>query len=460
MVAGYKIWLVVMAAFIIPRSVATWTTPENISNTSLKSNRADMAVDRNGHLHVVWGDFYTIPNEPGDILYRHFDGDTWSGTVSVSNDTTESWRPKIAVDTVGHPHVIWEDWGHWTRPKIRYSRFDGDSFTTPFNLSDSLSGAHPFARIGGIAVDRLNNVHVVWSDEISGMLEVYHTKREGNSWSDPVNISNNQLGMSAMPEIAIDSSDCLHVVWLDYRNSQDEDSCEIYYSKSEGDTWTTPINISNIPGQSWDEQMAVSQEGYPHVVWSEESCHLYYSFFDGSSWSTPYYLNDVTGEDEGYSPDLAVDAGGNVHVVWGGDGPELWHTFYNGIIWSAPFDVSGSPRNSVLADIVTDQSGWIHCVWGESGEIWYSNHFVICGDCNGDENITFADALYVKDYYFQIPPGSPAPIGEGDVNLDGRITFADALYIKNYYFQTPPGFPAPCEPPLSTPPFGERCMEK
>jgi len=73
-----------------------------------------------------------------------------------------------------------------------------------------------------------------------------------------------------------------------------------------------------------------------------------------------------------------------------------------------------------------------------------------CGDCNGDGVINFGDALHVKNYYYQTPPGSPAPIGEGDVNVDGKIDFADALYLKNYYYQTPPGSPAPCEPSVTT----------
>jgi len=70
-----------------------------------------------------------------------------------------------------------------------------------------------------------------------------------------------------------------------------------------------------------------------------------------------------------------------------------------------------------------------------------------CGDCNGDGTVTFADALYLKNYYYQTPPGSPPPICNGDVNLDGFVNFADALYIKNYYYQTPPGSPPPCQPP-------------
>jgi plastocyanin len=77
---------------------------------------------------------------------------------------------------------------------------------------------------------------------------------------------------------------------------------------------------------------------------------------------------------------------------------------------------------------------------------WLEPVPIECGDVNADGRVTFADALYIKNYYFQTPPGSPAPVGEGDVNEDGRVTFADALYIKNYYFQTPPGSSAPCEP--------------
>jgi hypothetical protein len=84
------------------------------------------------------------------------------------------------------------------------------------------------------------------------------------------------------------------------------------------------------------------------------------------------------------------------------------------------------------------------------GPVWsFETLAFACGDCNADGRVTFADALYLKNYYYQTPPGSPAPIGDGDVNVDGRVTFADALYLKNYYYQTPPGAPPPCEPGLS-----------
>jgi|GEM_PF-3044625 len=134
----------------------------------------------------------------------------------------------------------------------------------------------------------------------------------------------------------------------------------------------------------------------------------------------------------------SIDGGSSWVLVWGG--PVA--TAYS---WTVPGTLSDTCKVKVIA---VDGSGNLN-------EDISDGYFAIgavfaCGDCNGDGTISFADALYLRNYYYQTPPGSPAPIGEGDVNLDGVITFADALYIKNYYYQTPPGSPPPCEPSVTT----------
>lgn len=83
-----------------------------------------------------------------------------------------------------------------------------------------------------------------------------------------------------------------------------------------------------------------------------------------------------------------------------------------------------------------------------SGPIWNFRTEAVqiaCGDCNGDERVTVADAVYIVSYIYG---SGPAPLGEGDVNVDTRITVADAVYLVGYIYG---GGPAPCEPPVTSP---------
>ena len=77
-----------------------------------------------------------------------------------------------------------------------------------------------------------------------------------------------------------------------------------------------------------------------------------------------------------------------------------------------------------------------------------------CGDCNGDERVTVADATYLVSFIYR---GGPAPVGSGDVNLDGRHTIADGTYLVAFVYR---GGPPPCEPSLGNAPLrSERSTE-
>ena len=64
----------------------------------------------------------------------------------------------------------------------------------------------------------------------------------------------------------------------------------------------------------------------------------------------------------------------------------------------------------------------------------------ICGDANGDEEVTIADAVYLVNYLFNNGP-APQPAEAGDANCDGEVAIADVVYIVNYLFRDgpPPG---------------------
>jgi hypothetical protein len=77
-----------------------------------------------------------------------------------------------------------------------------------------------------------------------------------------------------------------------------------------------------------------------------------------------------------------------------------------------------------------------------------------CGDCNGDENISVADGIYLVTYIYR--DGSE-PLGPGDVNSDGVVSIADAIYLVSYIYRG--GSPL-CNPPGSAAPFKPQRMER
>lgn len=64
----------------------------------------------------------------------------------------------------------------------------------------------------------------------------------------------------------------------------------------------------------------------------------------------------------------------------------------------------------------------------------------ICGDADGNQSVSIADAVYIITYIFGGGP-APVPLESGEVNCDGNVSISDAVYLINYIFG---GGTAPC----------------
>ncbi|HEX9916666.1 MAG TPA: choice-of-anchor Q domain-containing protein [candidate division Zixibacteria bacterium] len=75
----------------------------------------------------------------------------------------------------------------------------------------------------------------------------------------------------------------------------------------------------------------------------------------------------------------------------------------------------------------------------------YENAGFICGDANGDGQITVSDVVYLINYLFKGGPPPECPpqpyLSCGDANCDGKVTVSDVIYLINYLFKggPPPG---------------------
>ena len=170
----------------------SWSNWTNISNVNGYSQvYPSIAIDSNNNLHVVWSG-----KDPGtsdyQIKYSKFDGTSWSNWINISNiDEDQQLYPSIAIDSNNNLHVVWQGSDNTSSGyyQVKYSKFDGTSWSNWINISNI---NRCYQQYPSIAIDNNNNLHVVWQGSDNTHIDkqqIKYSKFDGTSWSNWINIS-------------------------------------------------------------------------------------------------------------------------------------------------------------------------------------------------------------------------------------------------------------------------------
>jgi hypothetical protein len=304
----------------------TWTT-KRMTYSVANSTFSDVAVDSNNYVHVVWGD--ATPNN-FEIFYRRSTdgGETWNGTERLTWNAGDSNNPAVAVNSGGRVNVVWHDDTPGNSEIYYKRRIDGKIiWTGAKRLTWDLHRSYNPA----IAVDITDNIHVAWNDDIyDGNYEIYYKRSTdgGTTWPKFKRLTQN-AGDSQHPDIAVDSSNTIHVVWYD----ETFIIPEIFYRRSTngGETWDNVRRLTWNAGSSEYPAIAADSSNRTHVVWQDISpgnYEIYYkrSTNGGSTWSKYKRLTWNSGPS--YNPDIALDSSNNIHVVWADVTPGNFEIYY------------------------------------------------------------------------------------------------------------------------------------
>jgi len=303
------------------------------------------------------------------------------------------------------------------------------------NLSDNGTS---YSLLPSVASDSSGNTYAVWEDDVSGNDEIYFRKSDGGSWSPSIgspaiNISNTptnphpNLGKSEDPDVAVDSSGKVHIVWMDFLDG----NFDIYYRNynPSTDMWTPalslpPANISNISYYtSIEPSICTSQSGI-HVVWEVDENIYYTSSSDGLIWSYPA---NITGNSFfSHSPDIAKGASNTLHLVYRFDkqiDPVTWNeeTYYrkfDGSSWSPPTNLSNSTNTVSNYPKITSDSGAIYCVWEEDLDVYFGS--------SADGTLWNTPQIASTNSY------SPAIATGSTGNIHTAYASGANIYYKNY----------------------------
>lgn len=142
-------------------------------NTGWSSNPS-IAAGNSGRVHIVWWD-----ESPGnyEIFYKGSSdsGSSWSGITRLTWNAGMSDFPSISADSGGGIHVVWDD-----SPLDKYDVFyknSSDSGST-WSALTRLSWNSGDSVLPRIAVDSGGGVHVVWEDDTPNNSEIFYKNRK------------------------------------------------------------------------------------------------------------------------------------------------------------------------------------------------------------------------------------------------------------------------------------------
>jgi hypothetical protein len=331
-----------------PPSSWEWSTPAVISTESASNSREPIiAIDTSGNIHVVWEDFsdYMSSGYQWDIFYKQWFRSTqsWSLTEVVSNTTTASAdSPQIAVDSQGTVHVVWRD-------NTNYFKAGSD-------------------------------------------FDIIHSKRSfmTNEWSAKALVSISSTDDSATPDVAVDPSDNVHIIWMDktddyISNGVDQDIFYRMWNATSGNWGSVELISSESNAGTYFPSIEADQFNNLHVVYSDESniqgsgsdSDIIYKHYDVSlqTWSTPVVVSyNKSNTRISHEPVVKTSPEGTPHIVWidasdvNGAGID-WDIFHSRFVpstgtWSSAYVVSSeSSTTSDYPDFAFDALGNLYVCW-------------------------------------------------------------------------------------------------
>jgi hypothetical protein len=314
------------------------STPTTIVSSNFHTDSScgrKLVRDSNGVLYVVMYDSVTYTQIQ---CYKSVDdGATWSDLYFPQQPLRSQYEPSIVVDSSNNLHVVCQgkDDTYNAQPQIRYRKYDGVSWSAPIIVNSDPSNSYG-QFTPSIAIDSLNNLHVVWFGLDSTYTVGYQIKYSkstngGTSWSTSVRINSSPSDSYAQydPSIAVDSSNNPHIVWRGPNTTYS--SSQVKYSKSTngGTSWSTSVIVNSSPSNSSNCQypsIFIDSSNNMHVVWhGKDSTYnltyqINYSKYNGASWSTSVTVNSSPSNSYNqYAPSITVDSLNNLHVVWYGN---------------------------------------------------------------------------------------------------------------------------------------------
>ncbi|MEM2147908.1 MAG: hypothetical protein QXJ94_04820 [Candidatus Bathyarchaeia archaeon] len=413
-------------------------------STGHQEEAPSIALDNNGNLHIAW-----IGNDTANLYYMMVDrdGDILINETCLDPSSNATWghvrRAAIDVDSENNVHIVfhtqymYDPWPDYTKyvkldqQEVVYLKInpylddmDGspadylDITVIPETIISTNDGNK--SRSANIAVDSLDNVHVVWFDKgepayygaSAELWELHYLvmDKNGNVLVPETTVTAGFLTDVdwGEPEIVVDSQSNAHVFFVtEGWNGYTYDWRDIWYTMINGETGDVLINNTQLTNSddTWRHSrpfIDIDSDDMIHIAWHNSSTQpetdIFYMKIDP-------YLDDLNGNSadpgtikviddmlisekdgiQSFLTNIAVDNHGMAHIVWINKGQDLYY---------ALVDSSGKiivPEHRITYTNGTFDFSYWYASSNRNPEVAASNGRVFVIDMANDQNTGYSD---------------------------------------------------------------------
>jgi hypothetical protein len=201
--------------------------------------------------------------------------------------------------------------------QIYCHHFDGNTWIGPESVSPTYAHEYPRIRRGPAPG---NIMHTTYRRDTDNPSRIRYSYHDGAGWSGYQDVYEYSGSYLSEPDLGIDASDNVHVVWTRYSDSR------TYYSTNASGSWlSSPVALNS--GTASRPQVAAYSEDNVHVVWCDNNQNIYYKRYDGISWSAIPDKIDIGPSDARY-PYMRKGQDGRIHLVYYEYDGSYWQIWY------------------------------------------------------------------------------------------------------------------------------------
>ncbi len=240
-----------------------WTSPVQITSTSLNDTSPSAAVGRDGTVWLVWtrvnSTNHSVPAIK-QLYYKSWKNGAWSADTQLTTDSNQNYGSGVMMGKDGILRVTWSKGAAGSSYQLYSKTYNGNLWSAETQIVSSAStDEHP-----SMIQDRNGTLWLYWGRLIvvSPTVQYYaligkYSYNMASTWSAEIPLTNTSTSVDSFLPSAVQSSFGVKALWIFYTSNLNVPDYDIFALMSTGvspvhDVTVSGLSVFNNLGTSWE----------------------------------------------------------------------------------------------------------------------------------------------------------------------------------------------------------------